>query len=115
MARCIVLPMVLVIAVVGLLLGGQQDMVQLFGTILAALVLDGTLAFVAFGAPPIEALQGSGGRRDPVPLGFVFPGTVRELAVPPPKVHRRMRGQRAGTRHSQELPMTQDVAPRNFG
>ncbi|MDR7357172.1 hypothetical protein J2S64_000863 [Paeniglutamicibacter sulfureus] len=51
MARCILLPMVLVIAVVGLLLGGQQDMVQLFGMILAALVLDGTLAFVAFGAP----------------------------------------------------------------
>lgn len=45
MARCILLPMVLVIAVVGLLLGGQQDMVQLFGTILGALVLAGTLSF----------------------------------------------------------------------
>lgn len=50
-ARCIVVPIVLAVAVVGPLIGGQRDMGLLLGTVGGSLVLAATLAFVAVGAP----------------------------------------------------------------
>lgn len=50
-ARCILVPIVLAVAVVGPLMGGQRDMGLLLGTVCGALVLAAALAFAAIGAP----------------------------------------------------------------